>query len=143
MEPTSREHRRMRMRLVSMTLLAALAPACLVGCGDTTSASDAASEPSEVVPSELDCRGSEREVFAAPFFNEEAEGAETPQEAVDSWLGTSLATPRFGPESEYVMDEGTGDAWLLSADGTAVGRVHTKLTSGGGYFYYGHEACAD
>ena len=132
----------MCMRLVSVTLLAALAPTCLVACGDSTSASRADSEPAEV-PSALDCRGSEREVFAPPFFNEDADGANTPEAAVDSWLGTSLATPRFGPETEYVMDDRTGDAWLLSADGTAVGRVHTRLTSGGGYFYYGHEACAD
>jgi heat shock protein HslJ len=90
------------------------------------------------IPTELTCPTELRAVGNVPFFDETAPGSSTPEGAVEAWLNGPLSGS-LGPG--YVMDEDKSHAWILRPDGTAVARVKVELTVGGGYFYYGHEAC--
>lgn len=89
-------------------------------------------------PRGLTCPTEMRAAASPPFFDETAPGATTPEGAVETWLAGPVGKA-FGPE--YVMDANKRHAWLLRPDGTAEARVTVKLTIGGGYLYYGHEAC--
>lgn len=125
------------------TVVALLACSGLSACTEDEERSQPDPEPSQTparlaTPRELTCPSELRSVSAPPYFDEAARGAPTPEEALDRWLGSPIARG-LGPD--YVFDDDRNYAWVLRGDGTAEARVHVKLTSGGGYFYYGHEAC--
>ncbi|GAB3253661.1 hypothetical protein [Nocardioides dilutus] len=122
------------------TSIAGTEPAAgfVVRVSSTVTLLRAAGGSSSSVPQALTCPTEMRAAADAPFFDESAPGATTPEAAVEAWLEGAFGRS-FGPE--YVMDEDKKHAWILRADGTAEARVTVKLTAGGGYFYYGHEAC--
>ena len=124
----------MSMRIA---VVGVLAVATLSGCSEAGSnmSADSASDES---PRDLTCPTDLRSVSSPPFFDESAAGAPSPEGAVEAWLGSGMGRG-LGPD--YALDESRSHAWILRDDGTAEAHVSVKLTAGGGYFYYGHEAC--
>jgi len=132
------------VRKVMLTADAESEEVCLIGVHTGAASADPEAtllfgpEQDTAVPTSLSCPTDMRASGEVPFFDESAPGSPTPEGAVEAWLSGQLGKA-FG--TEYLMDSDRTHAWILRPDGTAVARVRVKLTSGGGYFYYGHEAC--
>ena len=126
-----------------IAVVVVLACAGLSACTEDEERRQPDPEPSQTpaqlaTPRELSCASELRSVSAPPYFDEAARGAPSPETALEKWLASPIARG-LGPD--YIFDKNKKYAWVLRSDGTAEARVHVKRTSGGGYFYYGHEAC--
>ena len=117
--------------------VAILALVALSGCAEEVPKEPASESPTGT-PFDLTCPTNFRSVSTPPYFDEAAPGAKSPESAVETWLGSDMGRG-LGPD--YALDESRTHAWILRTNGTAEARVTVKLTVGGGYFYFGHEAC--
>ena len=131
----------MNRRLGVAALAALLIP--LAGCATETSSANPKAEPtgspsqSEApdVPKRLDCRGGGAVGTAGDLMEAGAtpKGFETPEQAVEGFLSSM----ELGGH-DYVVDIPRG-AWLLRADGSAMGRVDFLL--GDGWLVHGYRLC--
>lgn len=95
-------------------------------------------EGAQPVPRALSCPGTQRSVGDTPFYAS-GQGLPSPEAVVEAWLGSATGEVAG---SDYVVEVGGEVAWVLRRDGTARARLHIQRASGGGYLYYGHEACS-
>lgn len=140
----------MRVRLVAVAALSCAALAGCTGQDDEAPTPDAASPPdsSEApisanavtqIPVRLTCTTDLRQQGGPPFRDGSEGGAESPEQAVESWLASPLSGGRYGPD--FALDESMRRAWILREDGTAEARVRLDLLEGG-FFVETYFACA-